>query len=100
MHTSHDLQADIDELRQKKKVLSDRLKPWAAEALKLSQDVDVAVRQLNQTLESVTATMKSQILQNLVDIAQNVAAQSECMLPPLAKAIRLLQVQVETPPSE
>ena len=32
LRTSHALQADIDELRQKKKVLGDRLKPWDAKA--------------------------------------------------------------------
>ena len=47
MHTSHALQADIDELWKKKNALGDRLKHWAAEALKLSQDVDVVVKQLN-----------------------------------------------------
>ena len=83
----------------KKKVLGDFLKPWAIEALKISQDVDVTIKQLKQTLESVTIMTEGLISQNLVEIVQNFATQSESVLPPLAEAIRLLQVQVETPPS-
>ena len=48
------LRDEIEELWHKNKVLSDHLKPLAVEALKLSQEVDVTVKQLNQTMESVT----------------------------------------------
>lgn len=58
LQTSHAVQNDIEELQHKKKSLGDRLKPWATKSLKLSQDVDVAIKQLNQTLVSVTATTK------------------------------------------
>ena len=99
MRTSHALQADIDELQKNKNTLGDHLKPWATEALKLSQDVDVAIKQLNQTLESVTATTEGSISETLVDIAGKFSTQSEGMLPPLAKAIKLFQAQVDNPPS-
>lgn len=84
LRTNHDLQNDIDEIRHKKKVLGDRLKPWVVEALKLLHDVDVGIKQLNQTLESVTIATEDPTSQKSVDIAQNDVAQSEGVLPPLA----------------
>ena len=74
--TIHALWDDIDNLCQNKKTLSDHLKPWVDEALKLAQDIDVTVKHLNQTLDSVTAATKGPTLQNLVDIAENSTAQS------------------------
>ena len=73
MCTSHTLRDDLEELRHKNKVLSDHLKPSVDEALKLSQEVDVAVKQLNQTLESVTVTNEGPTSQKLLDIAQDYA---------------------------
>ena len=75
LHTSHTLRDGIEELHHTNKVLSDHLKPWADEALKLSQEVDYAVKQLNQTLESVTAATEGPTSQKLVDIAQNTVLQ-------------------------
>ena len=87
LRTIQALQLDIEDLQQKKKILGDCLKPWAVEALKLSQDVDVAIKQLNQTLESVTAATKSPISEKLVDIAQNASIQSEGVLPLLGEQL-------------
>ena len=36
----------------------EHLKPWAATALQLSQDIDGVTKRLTQTLESVTAATK------------------------------------------
>ena len=47
LRASHTLRDEIDELHQKKKIVGDRLKPWADEALKLSQDIDLTVKKLN-----------------------------------------------------
>ena len=69
LRTSQALQADIEDLRKKNKTLGDRLKLWADEALKLSQDADVAIKQLNQTLESVAALIEGPLSEKLVDIA-------------------------------
>lgn len=46
LRTSHVLIDEIEELCHKKQVLRDHLKPWADESLKLSQDLDVVVKQL------------------------------------------------------
>ena len=73
------------------------MKPWADEALKISQDVDVAIKKLNQTLESVTAATKGPLSEKLVEIAQNAVVQSKGILPLLAEAIRVLQAKVEAP---
>ena len=73
LRASHALRDDLEELRHKKKVLSDHLKLWADEALKISQDMDVVVKQLNWTLESVTATTEGLTSQNLVEIGTNTA---------------------------
>ena len=99
LHTSQVLQAYIEDLRQKNKTLGDQLKMWANEALKLSQDADVAIKQLNQTLESVATAIEGELSEKLVNIAQNVDVQSKDMLPLLAEVIRVLQVQVEAPPT-
>ena len=74
LRANHALRDDLEGIFPKKKVLSDHLKPWADEALKISQDLDVAVKQLNQILESVTVAKKGPTSQKLVDIAKNVAA--------------------------
>ena len=44
LYTSQTLRDYIEALHHKKKVLSDHLKPWADEALNLSQEVDVVVK--------------------------------------------------------
>ena len=87
LRASHALIDDLEGLRHKKKVMSDHLKPWADEAFKLSQEVDVAVKQLNQTLESVTAATEGPTSQKLMKISQNVVAQRKGVLPPLVDAI-------------
>ena len=57
LQANHALRDDQEELLQKNKVLSDHLKPWADETLKIYQDLDVVVKKMNQTLKSViTAT--------------------------------------------
>ena len=87
----------MEALRQWKKTLRDHLKPWDDEALKLSQDVDITFKQLNQTLESVTAATEGPNLQKLVEIAENATAQSEGVFPLLVDAIKQLYVKVENP---
>ena len=47
LRASHALIDDPEELRLKKKVLSDHLRPWVYEALKIFQDLDVMVKKLN-----------------------------------------------------
>ena len=42
--TSQALKADMDALQQRKQRLSNHLQPWVDEALKLSHDIDVAVK--------------------------------------------------------
>lgn len=55
LRTSNTLQDEIKGLCHKKHVIREHLKPWAAIDLQLSQDVDGAMKRLNQTLESVMA---------------------------------------------
>ena len=88
LRPNHALKDDLEELHHKKKVLSDHLKPWANEALNLSQEVDVAFKHLNQTMESVTTATEGPTWQKLVDIAQNATAQSEGVFPPPVDAIK------------
>ena len=73
------------------------MKPWAVEALKIFQDVDVVVKQLKQTLESVTVVTEGPTLQNLVDIAQNSIARNEGVFPPMVDANKHLQAKMQTP---
>lgn len=96
IHTSHALREEIEELCHKKQVLNDHLKPWANEALKLSQDLDTTVKQLNQTFDSVIAATEGLNSQKLVKIAQNVAAHSEGVLPSFATAVEQLQANMKT----
>ena len=97
LQANHVLKDDLEGLHHKKKVLNNHLKPWANEALNISQDVDVAVKQLNQTLESVTTATEGPSSQNLVDIVQKTTVQSEGVFPPLFDAIKQLQENIETP---
>ena len=100
LRTSNTLRDEIEELRHKNHVLGECLKPWVATALQLSQDVDVVVKRLNQTLESVTAATEGPTSQKLVDIAQSAAAQSQEVLPPLVAVVNALPAQAETPPPQ
>ena len=100
LKTSNLLQDEIEELWRKKHAIGERLKPWADATLQLSQDTDVAVKRLNQTLESVTATTEGPTSQKLVDIAQSTTAQSQEVLPSLVVALNALREQVETPPPQ
>ena len=76
------------------------MKPWATTTLKLSQDVDIAVKRLNQTLESVTAATKGLTSQKLVDITQSNVSHSLEVMAPLVAAVHELRMQVEAPPSQ
>ena len=98
--TNNDLQNKIEELWRKQHVIAERLKPWAAIALQISQDVDGAIKRLTQTLESVTVETEGMTSHKLVDIAQSAAAQSQEVLPPLIAAINALCAQVETAPPQ
>ena len=63
------LRSEIIGLRCKKQILRYHLKPWSDEALKLSQDLEGGMRQLNQTLDNVTTSTAGPTLQKLVEIA-------------------------------
>ena len=56
--------------------MAEHLKPWAATALRLSQDIDGATKRLNQILESVTTVTERMTSQKMVYLAQNAATQS------------------------
>ena len=94
---NHALRYDLEGFRHNNKVLSDHLKPWVDESLKISQDLDVVVKQLNQTLESVTTTTEGPTSQKLVEFAQNASAQSEGVFPPLVDAIKQIQAKMQAP---
>ena len=68
LRASHALKDGLEGLHHKKKVLGDHLQPWADEALKISQDLDFVVKQLNRTLESVTTATEGPTSQKLVEI--------------------------------
>ena len=78
----------------------ERLKPWAATALRLSKYFDGATKRLNQILESVTTATEGPPSQKLVDLAQNAAAQSQDVLPWLSSALDTLHAQIATTPPQ
>ena len=73
------------------------MKPWADEATKLSQDLDVTVRNHNQTLQSVTLATKGLTSKKLMETVQIGADQSVGVLAPFAAAIEELQNKMKNP---
>ena len=58
------------------------------------------MKQLNQTLESVTAVKEGLTLEKLVNIVQSVASQIQEVMSPLVATVNELHAQVETPPPQ
>lgn len=72
------------------------MKLWADEAMKLSQDLDVVVKNLNQTYQSINLATEGLTSQKLVDTTQSAANQSVSILVPFIATIEELKKKVKT----
>lgn len=68
---SQALQDEVKELHWKKYIVTNHMKPWTNKEMNLSQDLDAAVKNLNQTLQSVTLVREGPTSKNIVDIMKN-----------------------------
>lgn len=97
LQTNQALQGEVEALRRQKEIVTNHIKPWAKEAMQLSQDLDVVVHNLNQTMKKVTSATEGPPSELLVETMQSTANQGVSIFPPLAAAIEVLKLKMKTP---
>lgn len=88
----------IEDLRQSKKIVCKKLKPWFDAPLQLAHDAQSAIARLHQLLERVGSDLDGHASLTRINIVQHIMAQSKELLPPLLRTLATLCAQIEGAP--